>query len=489
MDKKKYTVNILVKGGTITPSHLTALLNVALENGNTTIGFGSRQQILFDVFPENREKLEYLLKDKGYEFEWVVNCSVKFQNIVSSFVSYDILPSTYWVTSDTYLTALDQFKQPCSLRVNIVDAKQQMVPCYNGHLNFVVSQKENYWHLAIKNIQNKEIYTWPVLVHHDDMGSLAYMLENYAEDNLPLHKWYDMSLKALKFKHLKSDTRLPIISDMPEYYEGFNRMEAGKNWWAGFLWRNNQYTIEFLLELCDLCLRTNGSRIGITPWKSLLVKDIEPSKRIAWEQLTGRFGINMRHSSFDLYWHLPYGNNDALRLKRRIVKKMDKLDIRTYGLTFSVGKPIFPFTTVLIKEKKFLGRLNIPILNQYDIYKAKNFETASGAYELVKENITYKEIHHVLIAMSKKFYIKLSANSVPVKEDKDVRIIEDEVHQCKSCLSIYHASFGDNLQAIPAGTDFKDLPKSFSCSTCGAPKAEFEVKQMDASMFMEANNE
>ena len=82
-----------------------------------------------------------MLNDKGYDFEWVKNKVFSTQNIVSSFAAYDILPSTYWVSASTYLTAMDQFKQPHKLRINIVGPRQKLVPSYSGHLNFLASKK------------------------------------------------------------------------------------------------------------------------------------------------------------------------------------------------------------------------------------------------------------------------------------------------------------------------------------------------------------
>ncbi len=481
----KHVINIRVKGGIISPSHMNAILAVAEENGNKTIGFGSRQQILMDVLVSNKTNIEKLLNEKGYDFEWVKDQKVHHENIVSSFAAYEMLPSLFWVSSDTYLTALDQFRKPITLRVNITDPKQKLTPCYSGHLNFVASEKENYWHLAINHIEGDETYTWPVLVHQDDLGSLAYMLEKFYIEHMPLKNWYDESLIEKKFKNLESNLSLPEEPDLPGFYEGFNRMEKGSGWWAGYYWRNNQYSVSFLQEVCNLSLRTNIARIFITPWKSFLVKNIHHSDKILWEQLTGRNGINMRHSSFDLYWHLPFDDPKAFHTKRSIVRKMDKLDIRTYGLTYTVGDPEFPFTSVVIKPKHFLGFLNIPMLNLYDIYFAKNFDTRTGKYELANKNITFNEIHGVLIELSKRFYLKLSSKTKhkakPKVESKPVVTI----HQCSECLSVYHPGFGDISQQVPPGTAFSDLKPDYQCATCGAPKEKFTEKEMDTSMFME----
>lgn len=482
MSKQKQRLYILVKGGILTPSYLMMLTGIAKKNGNETIGFGSRQQVIFDIIPSKKAEVEKQLKENGFDFEWDKNGKAEAQNIVSSFPAYDIQPSTYWLGASSFISILEQFSAPVSLRVNIVDAKQNLVPNYGGHLNFIASETELYWHLVIKNMQGNDMTIWPALVHQDDIAKLVYTLEEFHIQNKDLTTWFQLSKAKAAFKYQESGEPIPETEAMPEYYEGFNLMYGSTKYWAGFYWRNNKYLISFLEEVCELCLRSGIARLSITPWKSFLVKDINRTDRLRWEQLTGRRGVNMRHSSFDLFWHLPFGSESALKLKQSIVREMDKRDIRTFGLTFAIGKDAFPIATVILEERYFLSKFNIPWLNDYTIWVASDFETKSGKYEKVCENITYKEIYNELIELSKKFYLKLNHQSTKKKE-KPVKIETDEVYQCTDCLSIYHPQFGDEKNSIAAGTEFNNLPKSYNCSTCGAKKTAFKAIQMPKFMF------
>lgn len=47
-------------------------------------------------------------------------------------------------------------------------------------------------------------------------------------------------------------------------------------------------------------------------------------------------------------------------------------------------------------------------------------------------------------------------------------------YKCNVCGYIYDPAVGDDTAAIPAGTAFEDLPDSWVCPVCGAPKSEFE---------------
>ena len=48
-------------------------------------------------------------------------------------------------------------------------------------------------------------------------------------------------------------------------------------------------------------------------------------------------------------------------------------------------------------------------------------------------------------------------------------------YMCSICGFIYDPAIGDPENGIEAGTEFKDLPDSWVCPVCGAPKDVFEV--------------
>src|SRR5690606_3752992 len=104
----------------------------------------------------------------------------------------------------------------------------------------------------------------------------------------------------------------------------------------GLYWRNNRYDTDFMSAACRLCQDTNVPKINIIPWKAFVIKGIKSADRIRWEKLMGKFGINERHSSLELNWHLPVIDNEALELKRFLVRELDQQDISTHGLTFTI---------------------------------------------------------------------------------------------------------------------------------------------------------
>ncbi|HLD80778.1 MAG TPA: rubredoxin [archaeon] len=47
------------------------------------------------------------------------------------------------------------------------------------------------------------------------------------------------------------------------------------------------------------------------------------------------------------------------------------------------------------------------------------------------------------------------------------------VFQCRACGYVYRESQGNEFQDIPSGTKFLELPGSWRCPVCAAPKANF----------------
>ena len=222
------------------------------------------------------------------------------------------------------------------------------------------------------------------------------------------------------------------------YYEGMNRLGIDQ-YWLGLYWRNNLYDLEFLKEMCDLCFECKIGKICITPWKSFIVKGIPKDRKLDWEKFLGKKGINIRHSLLELNWHLPVAVEWALNLKTFLVRTLDQFDISTYGLTFG-------------------------IVHAQDVDKL--------------------ELPTILIELSRKYFDELG-NSVQ-EETTTMAIkekVQQEVHQCQDCLTVYNSEYGDLVQGIEKGVLFQDLPENYCCSLCDSPKAnyiELKGEKLDA---------
>lgn len=472
-NNNKYLYRVLSKGGVLSPALLAEVLMLAEKAGNQHVLLGSRQDILF-----------YLPQDSVSEIQGsgisIQKRSSGLQNVVSSYACVDILPSTDWVYSGTFLKILDQFTFDHQLRVNIVDPRQNMVPLFYGHINFIASEVPNYWHLYLNMQGKKDPEAWPGLIFTDDIAVFAATLEKLIlESNMRSVEELSRMLATsdIQKNTLNKEPKITLPKGFFPYYEGLVKMDGKTQYWAGFYWRNNQYPIQFLTEVCELCMKTNIGKISFTPWKTVLIKDIEAKDKIYWDELIGRYGINMRHSSFELNWHLPLLDKEALRLKRFLVSEFDKFDIRTFGLSFAIqNKTEGNFTTVVIRKNgrlPFLGRYDFTA--SYSIEHAYDFNPNSNFYIPFERAVSKDDLPKALSELTKRYYARQFVQRTPEHAGQK-QVLQGRkmlVHQCPACKTVYDERYGDLLADIAAGTAFAKLPEGYCCQVCESPKSAF----------------
>jgi rubredoxin len=472
---KNILQRILIKGGVLSPGELKQIVNLAEELGLKTVNFGSRQDILFPY-------------DKGDTqiFDQYPNIQIDrtedriHQNIVCSYVSADIFPSTDWLKGSTYLYILEQFRFTPKLKVNICDPKQQLVPLFTGQINFIASKFEDYWHLYLNLPNWKASVEFPVLIYSWDIPNVVKSIEhnhtitkNVDELHLLIHEKLETNSRT------KEDDLVIPFHPFP-YYEGMNKM-GDDEYWLGLYWRNNEYDLAFLSLFCDFCLETKVGKICITPWKSFIVKGIHRKHKIQLEKLLGKRGINVRHSLLELNWHLPLADQEALNLKNFIVRNFDQNDISTYGLNFGIANRSLKnsyFTTIVV-EKNIVPTLvkEFQIRPTFNVLYSKHFNPNNGEYLIYAQDVDKMELPGLLMELSKLYYDKLGENELEESSSKDKLLEIDlpkEVFQCKDCLTIYDQDLGDELNTISPGIPFEDLPDDFCCSVCESKKDVFQ---------------
>ncbi len=471
---KEELARVIIKGGVLSPAELKNIAETAESLGLSTISFGSRQDI---VFPETIDvkKLNEIEKIAIVKPE-----ESGVQNIVSSYVSSDIFPSTPWLTSDRYLYILEQFRYQPNLKVNIVDPKQRLAPLFTGNLNFIASSHEDYWYLYVRMPEWEETKLYPALIYSWDTSKIAFEIEKLVkEEPETIEMIFDLVSDAIDTSNRTIDKPLKVLFHPFPYFEGMNRV--GDKYWLGLYWRNNRYDLKFLKAMCDLCSECRIGKICITPWKSFIVKGIPLEYKLTWEKMLGKFGLNVRHSMLELNWHLPVADLSAMKLKKFLVQNFDQNDISTYGLTFGItdlSKSTNYFTSIVVEKNKSPKDIgDFKIRDTYNLLYAKNFDPNTREYIVHVQDIDKVELPGILMELSQMYFDQLGTEIEDVKPIlKKKEEVEVEVHQCKDCLTIYNPAYGDVTQDIPSGTTFEALSDDYVCSLCEAPKSRFEKK-------------
>ncbi len=465
---------LIVKGGVLSPGELRDIVNMAMDQGLDTISFGSRQDI---IFPDG---LQIIDKEKAGKYHFVFPNETSGNNIVSSYVSTDVFRNTPWLTGNKFLYVLEQFKEQPELKVNITDPKQQLVPLFTGHINFIASEHEDYWYLYIRLPKWERMEVYPVLIYSWDIATIYYEIEKIvSQESCGIDMIFSLVNDALDTNNRTIDKPLHVPFYPFPYYEGMNRLGIDQ-YWLGLYWRNNLYDLKFLKELCDLCFECKIGKICITPWKSFIVKGIPKDKKLDWEKFLGKNGINVRHSLLELNWHLPVANEWALNLKTFLVRTLDQFDISTYGLTFGISdynRDGHYFTSIVVEKNELPKDLeSIKIRDTFNVLHAKNFDPNSREYIVHAQDVDKLELPNILIELSRKYFnllgstiVETTTNTTAIKKENKIH----DVYQCQDCLTVYNSEYGDLSQGIEKGTLFKNLPETYCCSLCEAPKNNF----------------
>jgi rubredoxin len=475
-NKKSDLIRAFVKGGFLSPAGLLKIMELSRSLGNKYVLFGSRQDIMFPSQGARESELNEAFKAIHIEYELGSDQSV-FQNIVSSYVAVNVVETTSWVKEDTYNVLIDSFDYKPRLKINIVDPLQSLVPLFTGELNFIASREENYWYLYIRDPRKGNVIEcWPRLVFGQDIPKISRELEKIVLEFLPftaeeLHLVLKNNYVRINYKPVQE--KLKFHETTFPYYEGLNAM-LNSQYWLGLYWRNNQYDIDFLNAACKLCQETNISNINIIPWKAFIIKGIKAADRLRWEKLMGKFGINERHSSLELNWHLPVIDSEALALKRFLVRELDQQDISTHGLTFTIktNRDTFYFTSIVIEKMETAGAASG---DRYNIQYAKNFNPTNITYYTYAKAVKKELIPTLLIELSKLYFRQLNPEREQVHEVKADAPVSGPItsYQCTNCLTVYDKRFGDPISQIQAGVAFEDLPETYVCHVCESPKKDF----------------
>jgi rubredoxin len=473
--KKSDLIRAFVKGGILSPADLLKIMEISKNLGNKHVSFGSRQDIMFPSNGANEVDIEKAFRALGIEYELGNDQSV-YQNIVSSYVAVNVLETTNWVKEDTFHVVIDNFDYKPRLKINIVDPLQSIVPYFTGELNFIASKEENYWYLYIRDPRkNNVVECWPRLIAGTEIAKVSKALEEVILNYLPftVDELYLILKENNRIVYKPISEKLKFPDNVFPYYEGLNAM-LNNQYWLGLYWRNNKYDIDFMSAACRLCQETNIGKINIIPWKAFIIKGIKASDRLRWEKLMGKFGINERHSSLELNWHLPVTDLEALELKRFLVRELDQQDISTHGLTFTIktNREMFYFTSIVIEKCNDLDAI---ATERFNILYAKNFNPNTFNYLAYAKNVKKEIIPALLIELSKLYFRQLNPEKENRIEKSEEVLLSGSIssYQCSNCLTIYDKKYGDAASNIPPGVSFEKLPETFRCHVCDSPKMHF----------------
>jgi rubredoxin len=476
-----YIVKINLPGGFISAGDLYEILLIAENAGAEHIRFGNRQQLYFSIEENGLENLETAMLRAEIQYE--VD-SDSYPNIISSYVADTIFNQEGWLREGIYKDILDIFDYQPQLKVNLVDNQQTFIPFFSGNINFIASATNNYWFMYIRFPKSGKHCCCPSLIYSDDIPSIAKTAEDIILGNKKL--FYDQidADEQLFFKMLlkKSNAPFQIVTEtlkLPDfylpYYEGFNKYN--NKYWLGIYRRNELFSLDFLKDICQLCIKTRIGQIYTTPWKSIIIKGIEQVVRHEWGVILNKYQLNVRHAANELNWQIEDICDEGLELKKRLVREFEEADLRTYQLCFAIKtRPKTGLSASIIIKKRNEGL--------YDLLHTRDFNPNSKDYIIYLEKIIPALLSENLISLCKNFYHLqsniISSQTTFHEEEINLKLEKEEIYQCNNCFTRYDKQYGDCFNGIEKDVEFGNVLE-YLCPVCEAPKSDFsliETKQI-----------
>lgn len=479
MAKQSHLVRFNFTGGIISPGYLLEILEAAEAARVEDVRFGLRQQLFLQVPFKHFDVFENTCRGKGVEFQLEDGTP----NITSSYPAAGIFINDSWLTEGTYKDIFDAFAQPPALKVNICDSRQTFVPLFSGHINWIASPHPHYWYLYVRYPGQTESWRWPRLIYTNSIPQVTALLEKRIISQEAPAALLNTPLECI---HRDIDKELELPAFRLPYYEGFNR--HNEQYWLGIYRRDEIFDVRFLKDMCSVCLETGIGQFYATPWKSVIIKNIEPSHRKLWDYVLGKHGINVRHAANELNWQVADHCEDSLILKRHIIRHFDTADVRTYGLCFNISLDVgkHHFGSIVIRRQENKHRSKLKYLQRYDVLYTPDFNPNTHQLIPYRSEVLKEHLGPYIAALCRQYYEKGTEWNVlqeyvsGQKATTAGAVPEKTVHQCPSCMTVYDEAAGDVENGIEAGTPVALLPEDYACYICGTAVRAFAPVAMSA---------
>ena len=470
-------VAVNLPGGIVPAGDLLAMLAAAEAAGVEQVQLGHRQQLLLAVAPARRRALLAALAAADLQGEAEPDTH---PNIVSSYVGEEVFYNASWVREGVYKDILELFDFRPRLKINLVDSRQTFVPFFTGHLNFIASDTSNYWHLFVRFPRSAGRYAWPQLVYTEDLPALSAAIERvlladparFADEPAAAGPRLHAAVSAGRPLG-QSPVAVPLVLPaftLP-YYEGFN--SVGPQLWLGIYRRDERFTVAFLQDLARMGLQTRGGQLCTTPWKSLIIKNINQADRTRYEVVLCRHRINVRHAANELNWQVEDNCPAGLALKHELVRHLNEEDVRTHQLCFAIKTQPQTglFGSVVVRRQP--GRAG----EQYEILHTRDFNPNSRDFVLFRQQVQRDRLGWYLVELCYQYYAQASQAPAPdeAPAPAEARPVAPAaaLGRCRHCLTVYDAVYGDAAQHIAPGTPWAAIAATYCCPTCEAPAADF----------------
>ncbi len=438
--------------GGVIPTKLLRLLATIIYRSNCQGAYlSSRQQFIIPKIKFNDIYLNSLRQNVT-----VTSSFEDIPNIVCSNNAGEVFSQNDWAyRQDIYIEILRSFKTEPKLSLGLIFPKQSLEPIFSSHINFIVSETENYWLLVLQN--NLELTYASFLLETSSIPKIVNFIEK------SWHKPQQEIINDIYQKFEKKTTSFQKM-DLPkitrQITEGFikvNEFEYALNLYScKRLWQ-----AKFLEDLSILLTKYNMHRIYITSRKSLLIKHIPKETLYEWQALLSFHSMTIRHSENELLWEFSSENKQLQKLQKKLIDGLEKKQKSISNIFISLQKinNNFSDSHLQITIAKRLLRQN------YQITYHKNFDPYNSQYHILK-NLSFKDLLDKIINLSQEYiHIQKHQKNKIIKGEKKI-IHKLDIYECPNCFNRYDQNFEKIL--------FQNLRQTWRCQLCDTPKEAYK---------------
>jgi rubredoxin len=445
-----------------------------------------RQQLFVDVqvercrlFMEKLDELE-IFYEKGID---------EYPNIMSSYPAEEVFINNTWLSEGVYKDILDGLNYQPKLKINISDSNQSFTPMLTGNINWVASAGvQHFWHLFIRFPKTNTICEWSELLYTNDIPRMSKLLEQlivqhpekFSETAIATgDELFGMIDKEAFITKPGINAAVLPAFNLP-YYEGLNRYN--NKYWLGIYRRDEQYRLDFLKEMCRLCLDTKIGQLCSTPWKTIIIKGIDEKDRRHWNRLLEKYQVNMRHAANELNFQVEDNSAKAREIKEYLANALGREDMRTFGACIGIKtkRKSEIFSSILVRRRPLIRLFGFEFIHLYDVLCARDFNpNERTGFAFSKYNPKFllaEQLRRCILAFysHKDNQHQSLIKKETVKKESPKKVTVEYVYQCPHCLTVYDEATGEPANDIKPGTSFISLKETYCCSLCEAPKSEFE---------------
>jgi rubredoxin len=442
--------------------------------GVLQVRFGLRQQLLIDTDKLGADLIKEELDQLNLQYEY--NNDV-YPNVVSSYPAEEVFITNTWLSEGVYKDIFDLMDYQPRLKINVSDSNQSFTPLLTGNINWVASPTaQHFWHLFVRFPKTNVVYEWKDMVYTNDVARMSKQIEIVIFANK--EKFYDNKsingndlyelIQAETYITKPVDAALKLPAFNLPYYEGLNRYN--NKFWLGIYRRDELFSINFLKELCTLCLQTKIGLICSTPWKSLIVKGIEEKDQ-----------VNVRHAANELNFQVEDNSKEGVALKSYLVKYLSQDDTRTFGICIGIKTRMKSevFSSVLVRKRPLISIGKWGFFHLYDILIAKDFNpNERTGVVFSKSNLKLWLPEQMRRAILSFYQHQSKALKAPERKQQRKETTTEKknafVYQCIDCMTVYDELTGDPENNIAPATLFAQLPETYSCPMCESAKENFK---------------